>query len=53
VVARGDDDEEVAVGLLLPEPHPARSKPTVRAPPARSVRFITVGTIRPSSTPHK
>lgn len=53
VVVAGGDVDDVVVELLLAEPQPVRSKPTVRAPPAQRIPFITTPTIRPRSMSDK
>jgi len=42
-----DEDGELVVGLELPDPQPARSSPTAKAPAANAVRFFMSVTIGP------
>ena len=53
VVAEEAEEVEEVVGLLLPDPQPANSKPTVRAPATRTSRLYTATTLRPCPTSHK
>jgi hypothetical protein len=47
------EDVTLALGLLLPELQPARTKPTIRAPTKKDVRLLTRTTIGPSSMSDK
>ena len=43
------EDVELALGLLLPELQPVRTKPMITAPAAKDMRLFTAVTIRLSS----